>query len=238
MMVDIIGLYLCTALTIFTVSIIFKETPIYRLAQHIFMGSAMGYGIVMAVKAIADIAWKPMIGGDVVWIIPIVIGLMLYTKFSKNYAWISRYPIAILVSTGVTLTMRTVIRSKFLAQITSTFINPFVPPFVGTPSFAINNIIVIVIVICTMMYFLFTGTETLQKNPTIKLMRNAAIYFMMFAFGAGFASTVVSRIALWVGRTRYLLVPEARPMLPVAIAIVVLFFIGKERLSRIISGGN
>lgn len=237
-MMDIIGLYLCTALTIFTVSLIFKETPIYRLAQHLFMGSAMGYGIVMAVKAISDIAWKPLIGGDLVWIIPIVIGLMLYTKFSKEYAWISRYPTAILVSTGVTLTMRTVIRSKFLAQISSTFVNPFAPPFVGDPPLAINNIIVIVIVICTMMYFLFTGTETLQKNPIIKPMRKAAIYFMMFAFGAGFASTVVSRLALWVGRTRYLLIPEARPMLPIAIIVVILFFIGKERLSRIVSGGS
>jgi hypothetical protein len=229
---DVVALWISTALTIFTVSLIFKETPLYRFAQHVFMGSAMGYGIVMAVKAVSDIAWNPMTKGEAIWIIPFILGLMFYTKFSKKYFWVSRYPTAVLVSTGVALTMRAVVRSSFLAQISSTFLNPLAPPYVGSPQLVINNILVIVIVICTLSYFLFSGEKTWQRNPVMVLLRKAAIYFMMFAFGAGFASTVVSRIALWVGRTRYLLASEARSITSIIIIFTALVLVGQGPLER------
>jgi hypothetical protein len=233
---DAVGLFLSTAFTIFTVSLIFKETPLYRFAQHVFMGSAMGYGIVMAVKSISDIAWTPMTKGEFLWIMPLLLGLMLYTKFSKKYFWLSRYPTAILVATGVTLTMRSVVRSSFLAQISSTFLNPIGPPYVGYPQLAINNMLVIVIVVCTVVYFIFSGERTVQRSPVLLYLRKAAMYFMMFAFGAGFANTVVSRIALWVGRTRYLLASDARVFTLVIIVFTALILAGHDRLGKMWKG--
>jgi len=229
---DAISLWISTALTIFTVSLIFKETPLYRFAEHIFMGTAMGYGIVLAVKATSDIVWTPILNGQVIWIMSIILGLMLFTTFSKKHSWLSRYPTAIVVSTGVTLTMITVIRSSFLSQITSTFLNPIAQPFTGSPELAINNILVIVIVICTLAYFVFSGAGTWQNNRALMLVRKAAIYFMMFAFGAGFAATVVSRIALWVGRTRYLLAPDSLPITAIIVVFTALILVGLEPLQK------
>jgi hypothetical protein len=229
---DAISLWITTALTIFTVSLIFKETPVYRFAEHIFMGTAMGYGIVLAIKAASDIVWTPMLNGQVIWIMPIILGLMLFTTFSRRHSWVSRYPTAIVVSTGVTLTMITVIRSSFLSQITSTFLNPIAKPYTGSPELVINNILVIVIVICTLAYFVFSGAGRWQNNRMVMLARKAAVYFMMFAFGAGFAATVVSRIALWVGRTRYLVAPEALPITAIMVVFTALVLVGLEPIQK------
>ena len=227
-MADIIGLYLTSILTLFTVSIIFKETAIYRFSQHIFQGAALGYGTVIAIKAINDIAFIPITQGNYSWLIPIALGLLLFTGFFRKYSWIARYPTAILVATGVALSLRTSIESGFLKQITSTFLNPIGPPYAGDPALFINNIMIIVIVLVVVIYFIFSGGTTIQKHPAIMQIRKLAVYLMMIAFGAGFANTIVSRLALWTGRTRYLLIPEARPILPFIILFMIIVLYGKE----------
>jgi hypothetical protein len=185
------------------------------------MGSAMGYGVVMAVKAISDIALGPIVNaGQIQWIIPVLIGLLFYAKFIPGLDWVPRYPTALLVGIGSALSMRVVVRSRFINQITSTFINPFSPPYQGNPPLAINNIVILVIVIVTLMYFIFSGGERVQRSAFMANMRQLAIYFMLFAFGAGFANTVATRLALWVGRTRFLIEPTSRPILPIVLIIV------------------
>jgi hypothetical protein len=185
------------------------------------MGSAMGYGVVMAVKAISDIALTPIINeGQIQWLIPVLIGLLFYAKFIPGLDWVPRYPTALLVGLGSALSMRVVVRSRFISQITSTFVHPFSPPYQGNPPLPINNIVIIIIVIVTLLYFIFSGGEMVQKSVFMANIRKLAIYFMLFAFGAGFANTVVTRLALWVGRTRFLIQPTSRPILPFVLLIM------------------
>jgi len=45
---DILGIWIAAFLTLAILSLVIKENPIYRFAEHIFVGVSAGYGLVNA----------------------------------------------------------------------------------------------------------------------------------------------------------------------------------------------
>jgi len=65
----------------------------------------------------------------------------------------------------------------------------------------VDGVIILVGVLVTVMYFVFTR----QHTGTWGKAAVAGRYFMMIFFGATFAYTVMSRMALLIGRLEFLL---------------------------------
>ena len=73
-------------------SFVYKENAIYRLFEHIYVGAAAGYTIVVNYGNIVDRGIVPLFQqGKYNLVIPLVIGLLLYARFFKNIAWLSRW---------------------------------------------------------------------------------------------------------------------------------------------------
>ncbi|NLW16811.1 MAG: hypothetical protein GX033_04055 [Firmicutes bacterium] len=179
-------------------SFIYKENPIYRLFEHIYVGASVGYTFVTAYGNIIDQAWTPLTTeGKLNLLIPIVLGLMLYTRFFKPIAWVSRWPMSFLMGLGVGISTHGLLQSQLIAQSRAAMAPLFVKSSEGAlllgPS--INNIIMVLGVLGVLFYFFFSVEH---KGP-VRKMANLGRIVMMITFGVAFGNVVMGRISLLLG---------------------------------------
>lgn len=182
---------LAVILTLCVFSFLIKDNPFYKFAERLVAGVAAGFWTMLVYHTLfVDKVILTMQKGQWWYIIPILLGLGMWTRFSKKWAWISRYSIAfyIGISTGVSVTVY--MYTYIFKQISATMI----------PLDNINNILVVIGVLCSLFYFFFSKAHTGAFGVVSKI----GIYTLMIGFGAGFGLTVMGRIALLVQRVLFM----------------------------------
>jgi hypothetical protein len=204
-------------------SILYRENPWYRIAESVYLGVAVGYAVGQDLKYIRDQwggQWSSSAGWMFAFVIVMIIGVLWYARFNKNLFYLYRWPLSIVVGTGIGMALKTVIFSQFLDQIVSQANTPF---FVaGDMVQTINNILVQIMVPCVLLYFWFTG-ETRESAP-MKVVEKIARYTMMAGFGSAYGYTVLTRYSLFIGRAQYLLGIPPNPA-DARMAFIVIAFI-------------
>ena len=186
-------------LILFALSYIYKETPLFRIAEYSYIGLLAGNQIVFNLKSINTLGVQALAAGAFWMIIPLVLGVLLFTKFVPKYLWLSRYPVAFITGIGTGTLLRGVFKGQIIGQILATAKPLFVP---GNALTSINNIITVVAVVSTLFYFIFTFKRTRYTEPVARVGR----YLLMAAFGAGFANAIMGRVTVLFGPIRYLLI--------------------------------
>lgn len=186
-----LGIWLAAFLTLGLFSWMYKENPWFRLVEHVYVGAALGHLAVTGYQNVLDIAWKPATqqGKYLMWL-PLFMGVLLFSRWSRKYMWVSRSSIGFLVGTLAAVSMTNAIRAQLLSQVAATMM----------PLNSVNNIIFFAVTASATMYFIFT----LQQKWAAPIM-DIGKYGMMIAFGATFGNTVMSRISLFTGRLQFLL---------------------------------
>ncbi|MGI6163010.1 MAG: hypothetical protein ACOYEQ_03650 [Bacillota bacterium] len=193
------GNWIAAFLTLALYSIIFKESEVYYFAETIFVGTTAGYAVAMTFGN----RIKPAVMIDILekgkwnYVIPIILGLLMYTRFSKSLQWLSRYPISFTVGVGAGVVLTKQWKPMLIDQVVAT-IKPLSGPTGGQ---IINAVILLVGVVCTLSFFLFTAEP---KGP-LKYGSQIGRYTMMIAFGAAFGTTVMARVSLFLSRMQFLL---------------------------------
>lgn len=201
-------------------SFLIKENPVYRFFEHLFIGIASGFGIILTVK---NFLWPkiimPMIGADIyhfpdgtlskepssyylLYLIPAAFGLLYYFIYSQKYNWLAKLVIGFSLGAAGGLAFKGFF-NQILPQITGSF-KPLVVFENGTFSLleSLNNILFITILVLVMYYFFFSFRhENKQSGRAIQVGR----MLLMVCFGAFFGSTVMARMALLVERLQFLL---------------------------------
>ena len=193
-----ISIWIGATLMLFAISFIFKNTIIFRIAEYTFVGGAAGHGVVMAIQSIQSKAIQPAFSGSIPMIIALLFGVLMLTRLSSNYGWLSRWSAAWLVGIGSGVTLRSIIQAQFIDQIKLT-IKPGI--FVGDPTDILGNAILIIGLLSTIWYFVFTVEKTGVKGKIATIDR----YVMMVAFGAGYGNSLQGRITYMVNVVFYLL---------------------------------
>jgi hypothetical protein len=190
-------------------SVLYRENPVYRFAEHVFLGLATGMGLYVTWKTVLYPNWyKELAAGHWAWMLALVAGGMYYTIYSKRLAWMSRLIMMVMMGLTAGLTFRAFF-GTYMSQIGASF-KPLVvlktlpdgsiDP--GATLFAsFTNILFLVCLLSVMSYFFFSFE---QKGRAIQ--RSAALgrWLMMIAFGAMFGSTVMARMSLFIGRLDFL----------------------------------
>lgn len=179
-------------------SFIYKENPVYRLFEHIYVGASVGYTFVTAWGNIIDQAWTPLTTkGQVNLIAPIVLGLLLYTRFFKSLAWLSRWPMSFLMGLGVGISTYGLLNSQLIAQSRAAMVPLVVKGADGAMLLgkSLNNIIMVVGVLGVLFFFFFSVEH---KGP-IRGMSRIGRITMMITFGVAFGNVVMGRISLLLG---------------------------------------
>jgi len=180
------------ALCVFAVySFLWKENRFFRAVQNLYVGLAAGYSIVLAVKSIQRQAWVPLTTkGDIWAIVPMILGLLLFTRLFKRYAWVARWPMAFLMGMGAALSMKA-IESDFVRQIQASLV----------AWNSINNLMLSLGTALALTYFFFT----FKPNAVTNYAGRAGRWVLMLCFGAAFGQSVQGRLSLLISQMQFLL---------------------------------
>ena len=197
---EVIGLHMQAIFTILLLTVVFKDNLGYRFAESTYVGLYAGYTVAIQwFNYIRPSVQKQILAeGKWHYIIPIIIGLLIYTRYIKQIAWLSRYHLCFLLGIGSAYVLSTTFKPLFIDQIKATFL-----PLWGTGDWWTNvsNIIYVVGTVTTLVYFFFT----LEKKGVQGAVSKVGRYVMMIAFGAAFGNTVMARVSLFLGRMQFLL---------------------------------
>lgn len=191
----IIGTWIAAFLTLAILSFLYKDNPFYKVAEHIYVGISAAYWLIYIwffdVKPMIIDKFSESTGFDR-WIIllPTILGVMMFTRFIPKIAHWSRVPIAFTVGIGAGLGFTAAFQGFVFPQIKSTLL----------PLNSVNNIILIIGVFATVVYFYFSKPHTGAIGYSAKL----GILFIMISFGASFGYTFMGRISLLIGRVYFL----------------------------------
>ncbi|MBX3335797.1 MAG: hypothetical protein KF876_16820 [Nitrospira sp.] len=203
----IFGAWVATGLTLLIFSFLYKDNPLFKLAEHLYVGVSIGYTIVKTYDTVlVHLVVKPIVEqGEISLLIPVGIGMLMLTRYVPKAAWMSRYAFAFIVGMGAGLAIPRTISSFILKQVEDT-IRPLLS-LVGSdgvtfsmnllnPASNLNAIIILLGVSSVLFYFFFS----IEHTGVGKVVARTGILFLMISFGAAFGYTVMARMSLLIGR--------------------------------------
>lgn len=212
----ILGAWVAAGLTLFILTFLYQDNPLFKLAEHLYVGVSVGYAIVktydtVLVRLIYEPMLKPGITqgewakGDWSLLIPLAIGALMLARYAPKTAWMSRIAFAFVVGVGSGLAIPRVVSSYILKQIEDT-VRPLLmlgadggvnfTASLTDPASHLNSIVLLVGVVSVLFYFFFSVEHT---GPG-RVVARTGIVFLMISFGAGFGYTVMARMSLLIGR--------------------------------------
>lgn len=197
--------------TLAILSVVYKENPFYRFFEHLFIGVATGWGIVVTWRDVLRDGWFDPLWHQGHWwlVLPPLVAALYYTVYSPKHAWLSRMWITILFGLGAGLSFKA-FATQIFPQIEASWL-PVVPqpaemtggdPISGWT--ALGNAVFLITLISVMVYFFFSFRHAATPiRATARLGR----WLLMVAFGATFGSTVMARFSLLIDRLDFLIYP-------------------------------
>ncbi len=214
--IEIIGIWVSALGTLGIMSLIFKENPVYRFFEHVFVGASVGYGFVLGwTQALDPKWWVPFSEGvgevaaglwdsDALLIFPFLFGAFYYTIYSKKWSWLARLVIAFNLGAGATAAIKGFFASE-MPQITASFKNLTLYDPNGILGFldgqGISNLVFVASLLCVLTYFFFIFEH---NRPGIKQASITGRWLLMISFGTIFGSTIMGRLALLIERVQFL----------------------------------
>jgi len=121
--IEIFQIWVIAFFTVALLSFLYKDNPVYRLAEHIFAGLSAGYyvGLIWD-TVILQTLWNPMIAGRWLLIIPGLLGVLMFARFSSKYAWLSRTPLAFVMAVTAGIFLISQLHGLVLPQTRDTMI--------------------------------------------------------------------------------------------------------------------
>jgi hypothetical protein len=201
-----LGAWVATGLTLFIFSFLYQDNPLFKLAEHLYVGVSVGYTIVKAYDTvIVHLIIKPIFeNGEWSLLIPVTIGMLMLTRYVPKASWLSRYAFAMIVGIGAGLAIPRLISSFILKQVEDT-VRPVLSIGADGIAFSLNllnpasnvNAIIILIGVSSVLFYFFFSVEHSGAGKAVARM---GILFLMVSFGAGFGYTVMARMSLLIGR--------------------------------------
>lgn len=210
MSADLIGVWIGALLTLLVFSYLLGDTPLFRLAQAIFVGVTVGYATVVAIYLVLiPYLIKPLVSNPVnEWplFVPLILGVLLLLKLRTAWAPLGNIPVAFLFGAGGALAIGGALSGALLPQMGATIVS--LTPYQNADTF-INNLLLAVGTIGALLSFRFmTGAQRPAARALDVIGRGWSYigrWFVLIAFGAIFAGTAVSRVSILVSRIYYLL---------------------------------
>jgi hypothetical protein len=214
-------------MTLAILSYLYKDNPVYKAAEYLFVGVASGFYLStyfqnVLVPNLFVPVWRGVHATfgpgtpaptDLIRLSSLVLAVFMFMRFSPKGAWLSRWPLGALVGAFAGLAVIGLAQGDLIPQIDSNLL-PIVTPGAwttlsgaqglaqGMAAFLglFSNIVLIVGLLATLMYFFFSLEHRGFTGRTAKL----GVYFLMISFGASYGFTVMARISLALDRLRFL----------------------------------
>ena len=199
-----LGVWIAALVTLGIFSFLYKDNPVYKLCEHLFVGVSAGYWVVLTGNSSI---WPNLIqplftgftqGRNYLLVIPLVLGILLFSRFFPRGDWLSRWSIAFILGVYPALRITGFGQGDLVEQIHGTVLPLWVPGDIGT---TIGNVLLVVGLLSTLIFFFFSKEHTGAVGGVARV----GVYFLMVSFGASYGYTVMARVSLLIGRVMYLL---------------------------------
>src|SRR4030066_1969347 len=198
MSLEALGIWLGAGFTLCILSFLYKDNPFYKFAEHVFVGISAGYGVALQFHNVfLPNLWRPLTQGQLIMIVPLILGILLFTRFFGNISWLSRWSIGLLIGIYSGIAIIGFASGDLVLQIHGNLL-----PLWGSPGLLtlFTNWILTVGLITCLVYFFFSK----EHKGSFGILARVGIYFLMLSFGASFGYTVMSRMSLLIGRFYFL----------------------------------
>jgi len=205
-----IGVWINALLTLCILSFLYKDNHFFRFAESLFAGLSLGYYIGLSVQntlrpnLFNPLFGQPLEGLNLLLIVPMLLGVLLYFRFIPRISWVARIALAVYVGyySGVYLVQK--LHGEVLPQSRDTILG------VTTGGLdAVWNLVMMVGVFSVLIYFYFSA----EHKGALGRVSRVGIWFLMISFGASFGYTVMARVSLLMGRFSFLVNNWLRPMI-------------------------
>jgi len=219
-----LGIIVAAGLTLIMYSFLYRDNALFKVAENLYVGVTLGYGAIMIWRqSLRPEVYEPMFLAptwDAFWYavlhrsLPIILGILLVTRLSRKYGWLSRYSYAVIIGWGSGLAIQAVTHTYILKQLYAA-VAPFQNAAKGAGAPAafsgawllhvalpvFGAVFVLVGTVAVLFYFFFSIEHKRAGGALSKI----GIWFLMVSFGASFGYTVMGRVSLLIGRVQFLL---------------------------------
>jgi len=211
----LIGSTIATVLSLCILSRAIADNPLYRLAQALLVGIALGYISAALVRSTIIPTVLDLTSGGattnalVVAGIGLVLGLLLITRFGRQRSSaLANLPLGLLYGVGSAVALVGAVRGTLVPQLLDTVrLNPVqaatgsdLRPFIGTAVF-------VVLVVLTLVTFTYSVRAPQAANGTIhagglpaRTLRQIGHLCIVLTFGVFFAATVRTYVSALVSQ--------------------------------------
>ncbi len=211
--IEIGGAWISIFLTLCVLSFLYDDNPVYKLAEHIFLGVSIGYGVIEIYFGV----FKPNLLDkliDGLWfqrllaVVPLVLVILLFSKLSRKHSWMARIPIAFLVATYAGVKLTGELNANLMTQVAESI------PDLGQVwtdhgwwdwsadgAGVISSVLLVLGLSACLLHFYFSAPQ----SKTMQKISRFGVLVLMLSFGASFGYTVMGRISLAIGRAQEML---------------------------------
>jgi hypothetical protein len=101
MPIELISALIGLVLTLMIFSYLIGDGPLFRIAIYLFIGVSSGYAAAVVWHSVlVPKLFQPLASLDPLSLIPLVLGISLFAKFSPRISWIGSFAMAVLVGVG------------------------------------------------------------------------------------------------------------------------------------------
>ena len=218
-----LGVVIAAGLTLIMFSFLYRDNALFKMGEHIYVGITLGWSAVMTWReTLRPEVYEPLFQSPspdaliyalIHRSVPILLGILLVTRLSRKYGWLSRYSYATMVGWGSGFAISVMTSTYILKQLRAA-IKPLLvagyPADVSLFSQAwfltvmlpyLSAATVMIGTVAVLWYFFFSVEHKRVGQSVSKL----GILFLMVSFGASFGYTVMGRISLLIGRVQFML---------------------------------
>ena len=207
------GIWVGALLTLCVFSFLYRDNPLYKFAEHLFVGVSAGYYMVLNFWTVLVVnLWDPLVtmvtrhqspfqaqlGDYRIWLVlPGIFGVLLFARLFGRIGWLSRWPLAVIIGVYAGLKTTGFAQGDLVAQVQASL----QPLWTGHWGTSINNVVFTLGIASSLLFFFYSREHKGALGATSRL----GVWFLMVSFGAGYGYTVMSRISLLIGRFQFLL---------------------------------
>jgi hypothetical protein len=211
---DLIGLWVAAILTLIVFSYLLADTSLFRLAEHVFVGVAAGYGILMAWYSVLSPRFAAFLkepSQNLAFAFWCLVGLLLFVQRVRSLSWFSRVPVAYLFGVGTALAIGGALAGSLLPQLGALTISISPRHLGGGESglqLALYQVVLVIGALGVLLYFNFTTQKGAPLSGIwLRVARTWGVWgkwMILIAFGAIFAGMITSRMTLLISRLQFL----------------------------------
>ncbi|MBE7557824.1 hypothetical protein HS125_02255 [bacterium] len=210
-------------------SFLYKDNPIYKFAEHVYLGAAVGYGVVIVyaqvlepdlVMPIVDFL-RHLWGGPTAvygeqyevspgWrLVALALSIMIWARLTKRFNWWSRWALAMIVGAYAALRLVGDAQAYLVAKINATLLplwpmpgNPLLDADGGIRWVSVEgpSLLTNWLIVLGVAAVLIHFFFSVEHKGPMKGASRFGIMILMITFGSSFGYTVLARVSLLIGR--------------------------------------